>query len=600
MLDDMRDPDQENSAEIETVALTGDRASADNPADSQRLRVRCPHCFHAIWVDSHQQWHHLRCDLCGKDFSVVDSGQSAPAEQRVGHFELIEKLGAGSFGTVWKARDTQLDRLVAVKVPRRGKLDPDDVERFIAEARVVARLKHPAIVHVYEIGRDGDDVYIVSDLIEGQPLHKKLETGGVACREAAEICWRVADALQHAHESQIVHRDIKPANILLDQDGEPHLTDFGLAKGPAGDVTITVEGDVLGTPAYMSPEQARGQVAATDHRADIYSLGVVLYEMLTGERPFRGDFSRLVHRVLNIEPTRPRELRTNIPRDLEIICLKCLEKEPSRRYTTARALSDDLQRWLNSEPITARPASSWSRFRRWCVRAPLSAGLLLVVLATTLLTAIGAASIARVRRDHLQTALQRLSAETAARSPEVQQLQSIVATAAKDAMQSGWDVHANSPQWLEFLRKQFELHQQRAADSSASIATWYVLDETGRLQAVYPMDNNVIGKDFSERDYFQGAVKAPADRPYVSQPYRSANDHLYKFAVAQPLRSPSSQSVAGVLAASIATEATRAIEREERLIRLLSLWAVICFLPLLGYFFLVLGLSRRWMERRLR
>jgi serine/threonine protein kinase len=331
--------------------------SVGKESDAQHLRVRCPHCFHAIWVVAHQQWHHLRCDLCGKEFSVVDSGQAAPAEQRVGHFELIEKLGSGSFGSVWKARDTQLDRLVAVKVPRRGKLNPDDVERFIAEARVVARLKHPAIVHVYEIGRDGDDIYIVSDLIEGQPLHKKLEAGGVACREAAEICWRIAEALQHAHESQIVHRDIKPANILLvhpdKADGDIKVSDFGAALLAGTDIT-QVSG--VGSPAYMSPQQVR-EMPLT-HQTDIYSLGVVMYQLLTGRLPFNATNNYgMVHQITSAEAPAPSVFRRDIPASIEAIVARAMNKDLEQRYANWEEFSHDLAQAFRNRQLKERAQS---------------------------------------------------------------------------------------------------------------------------------------------------------------------------------------------------------------------------------------------------
>ena len=177
----------------------------------------------------------------------------------MGRFELIERLGVGGFGSVWKARDKELDRTVAIKIPRQGGMTAEEQEKFFREARAAAQLRHPSIVSVHEVGRDGDSVYIVSDFVRGVTLGDWLTGQQLTSREAAELCAKIADALHHAHEQGVVHRDLKPANIMMDDDGEPHLMDFGLARREAGEVTMTIDGQVLGTPAYMSPEQAEGE-----------------------------------------------------------------------------------------------------------------------------------------------------------------------------------------------------------------------------------------------------------------------------------------------------------------------------------------------------
>ena len=242
----------------ETVQLGG----SDTP--SGHLEIRCPSCQTPMQVDVDTSLTELTCKSCGSHFSLVDQTQTtrmAPPLSQLGRFELIERLGVGGFGSVWKARDKELDRTVAIKIPRQGSMTAEEQERFFQEARAAAQLHHPNIVSVHEVGRDGDSVYIVSDFVRGVTLDDWLTGQQLTSREAAELCAKIADALHHAHEAGVVHRDLKPGNIMIDGDMEPHLMDFGLARREVGEVTMTMDGQVLGTPAYMSPEQAQGEGA---------------------------------------------------------------------------------------------------------------------------------------------------------------------------------------------------------------------------------------------------------------------------------------------------------------------------------------------------
>ena len=293
-------------------------------------------------------------------------------QMEFGDYELLDEIGRGGQGVVYRARQKSLNRTVALKVIGLGRwASTPHLRRFRQEAEAAARLEHPQIVPIYEIGERDGSCYFSMKFVEGGQLDEVVKREPMSVRRAAELLVKIARTVHFAHEHGILHRDIKPGNILLDKKGEPLLTDFGLARLIEQESTVTNSFDVLGTPSYMSPEQAAGRTKELTAAADVYSLGAVFYQMLTGEPPFAGGTTyQTIRMVLESEPRNPRVRNSKVDVDLATICLKCLEKDPPRRYATALALAEDLERWLRHEPIQARRTNVFTRGKKWLQRNP--------------------------------------------------------------------------------------------------------------------------------------------------------------------------------------------------------------------------------------
>src|SRR5438132_1603602 len=400
---------------IEFRAVQDGERMDDSPAMSSVLRV-CRKCGAEIYADAPEGL----CTAClfetglgllagstiavGDDCASVENVESsdanaAPHVKKVprpaktlanfGDYELLEEIGRGGQGVVYRARQKSLNRTVALKVIGLGHWATEaHLKRFRREAESAASLEHPGIVPIHEVGERDGSCYFSMKFIEGGQLDAVAKREAMPIRRAAELIAKVARIVHYAHEHHILHRDIKPGNILLDQEGEPHLTDFGLARLIETESTVTRTIEVLGTPSYMAPEQAVGNNAQLTAATDVYGLGAVFYQLLTGHPPFAGGTAyETIRLVLESEPRPPRQWNPKIDRDLSTICLKCLEKDPKRRYSSALALAEDLERWLKHEPILARRTGFIARGKKWLQRNPTTSAV--VTLSLALIAAAG-------------------------------------------------------------------------------------------------------------------------------------------------------------------------------------------------------------------
>src|SRR6266516_4785198 len=330
-----------------------------------------------------QKWDHPGREDCVAAPDRKRSARRAKIFADFGDYELLEVIGRGGQGVVYRARQKSLNRTVALKVIGLGHWATEvHLKRFRREAEAAARLEHPGIVPIHEVGERDGQCYFSMKFVEGGQLDEVVKHTPLSIRQAAELIAKVARTVSYAHEHGILHRDIKPGNVLLDAKGEPHLTDFGLARLVETESTVTRTMEVLGTPSYMAPEQAAGNNAKVTRATDVYGLGAVLYQLLTGDPPFAGGTTyETIKLLLETEPRSPRLWNPKIDRDLSTICLKCLEKDPKRRYSSALAFAEDLERWIKHEPIRAKRSGFFTHTGKWVRRNPTSALLAASVVA---------------------------------------------------------------------------------------------------------------------------------------------------------------------------------------------------------------------------
>ncbi len=500
-----------------------------------------------------------RCLILGAlEGDAVDEDPRAGAPLRFAGYEIVRKLGEGGMGVVHEARQVGgIERVVALKRIRDGELaDTAARRRFLAEARAAAELRHPHLVPIYDVGERDGELYFTMQLLPGGTLAEHAGRFAENGRAAA-LVEKLARAVHAAHEKRILHRDLKPQNVLFDDRGEPHVADFGIAKR-LDDKAQTRTGTMAGTAHYMAPEQATGHAKRDSVAADVWSLGVILYELLAGRRPFTGPTPHEILRAVVEEE--PERLAARVDRDLATICATCLQKEPERRYISAEALADDLDRYLRGAPVSARRPGRLERAARFCRRHPaLSALLAAAAVALVTLTSwalVSAREQARARRDEVLVA-NAFAARAVAGTvlAKLREYGDVIAEEASDPRLAA----ALARDDQQGLRAYCETVRARHAAGNPALDIYFVVDAAGRARVLVPaagVPGRTYSTNLSLRDYFHGARAFPAgaSRPvYVSRAFRSTNDDQYKVAMASPIRGADG-AFAGLLAATILTD----------------------------------------------
>lgn len=497
-------------------------------------------------------------------------GNGRTAQTRFEGYALLERIGQGAMGIVFKARQVSLNRTVAVKMLLSGALaTPAEVRRFRQEAEAAATLRHPNIVAIHEVGEQDGRPFFSMDYIEGQSLSNVINRTPLPAERAARYLQKIAEAIHFAHTHGIVHRDLKPANVLIDANDQPHITDFGLARQIEIESDLTLTGVALGTPSYMPPEQAAGCRHKMGPQSDIYSLGAILYDLVTGRPPFRADTAvDTLRQVLDTEPVPPRLLNPKVPRDLETICLKCLAKEPGARYESAQALSEDLARFLRHEPILARPVAAPARVARWCRRHPVLALSLATIAALLTATSVAGLLFAKNLEQQLKQQILKgnLFAARQAASSVMLRLhewrREVAAVAEMEHLAKL--LREGDSKALQELMKQL-LHRNNTGQQTNAFQSWYVEDHNGVLLGAHPLLNPaIIGAKYDGRDYFRGAMSHAAQgfrgisAVHFSKAFQADNDTLIKFAISAPVhdgRAPDAP-ILGMIAATVAASST--------------------------------------------
>jgi len=488
------------------------------------------------------------------------AGEARRPGERFGEYELLgAPIGEGGMGVVYRARLAGTGLVVALKQIRDA--GAGRAERFREEIETAAGLRHPNIVPVYHVGEHAGRPFFTMALVEGGGLDRHLARFRGDPAAAAALVAKVARAVHHAHQRRVLHRDLKPSNILLDEAGEPHVADFGLAARLT-DAGATVEAvPAAGSLPWMAPEAVRGEATLTT-AADVWALGVILYELLAGARPFVGADARAVRQdILDADPLPPRTVNPAVPRDLDAVCRRCLEKDPDKRYESASAVALELDRWRRDEPVRARRPGRGERVARWSRRNPgVAAGALLLagllVVATAVAVSLAREQDAATRRVVCEDNEHAAELAAGAFLRRIDQHRTAVLDAASQPALTQACAAGDMAAATRFLRARVEAP---ADPGVTAVASMYVLDDAGTLRAVWPETSPIVGENFSHRDYYRGAkardAAAGRGRVHLSKVFKAKNDGLDKLAVAVAFR-PAAGRPAWVLAAAIPTDPT--------------------------------------------
>jgi eukaryotic-like serine/threonine-protein kinase len=503
----------------------------------------CPECAGSIPPDAPFQ----ACPRCL--LSLALSPEDGGSEDRLAGYHLQEPIGRGAMGRVYRARQLALDRPVAVKMIAAGQFaTEEEVRRFRVEARAAAQLQHPNVIRVIEVGEHLGRHFFSMELLPGPNLAELVRHGPLPPERAARLAQAIARAMAHAHGHGVLHRDLKPSNVLLDAEGAPKVGDFGLAKHAHPGAESTATGAVLGTPSYMAPEQARGE--RCDGRADLYAIGAILYELLLGHPPFRGESAvDTLRQVLDLEPAALRPQRPAIPRDLETICLKCLAKDPRQRYPDAAALVEELERFLHGAPIHARRPGLPERLWRWGRRQPRVAAAAGTSALLAALVVLGALSMRSDQLGHNLYSAQLLAPHLLQRF-------------------HGWGGEVGAAAASEPLTRALAEGDRQGVEQVAAelrsaaggaFESVLILGPDGQVVARDPRDPPLEGKSFERRDYFRGALSREGSgraAVHLSRLFPSQFDGLVKFALSAPVRDPLAPlgPPLGVIVGTVATD----------------------------------------------
>lgn len=521
----------------------------------------CPSCLLALAG--------IRLTAGGAGIPDLSPAAHESAGSILGDYEILELIGEGGMGVVYKARQRKLGRIVALKMIRSGpRASEMEIERFRGEARAAASLQHANVVAIHEIGEHEGTLFFSMDFVQGESLAEAVRGNTLSAERAARYVRTVAEAVHYAHQNGILHRDLKPANVLIDANDQPRVTDFGLAKRLDAESDITGT-SVMGTPSYAPPEQAAGRCGDVGPASDVYSLGAILYDLLVGRPPFRAETPvDTLRQVIDTEPVSPRLLNAKTPRDLETICLKCLAKKPHQRYESARDLAEELARFLNRQPILARPISPATRTWRWAQRKPVRAGLTFLLLL--MLVLLGAAAF-RFRMEMLLSNQYAAIRTADSIHAELDDLADAVTEAARQ-IEAEPDLEALIQAGNPDLRRILEAIHHRV---NASPLKW-LGKEPFENWNVFDKDGVMLGRSrsgvepviFRDRDWFIKAIEAHGSgggnpEPHFSLAFHSRADEMDKFGISVPIttdrRAGGETRILGVLLATVTTRSTRKI-----------------------------------------